>query len=242
MGDGRFLMMMCLAGATASGCGPRAVTVDEPSGSRISIETPVASTMAEPSPVTGIHEFKPRSTEVWLAEAGSELEDGDDSWKLFEELTGSEPTTGHGPRDLAIPRVALCTRVEGFGNYDEWGNRTAEETYTFIAHAGQPVIIYAEMEGVSSRLEDGRLWESITSQHLVIHSERDGLPIWEEAWQTASDRSRVRRRSYFTTQIVELPPALSAGDYRLTLRVRDEKTGKEAEQSIRFTMASARRR
>mgnify|MGYP001232796136 CR=1 FL=1 len=242
MGDGRFLMVLFLAGATACGCGPRAVTVDEPTTPLgIVEEAPEASTTAETSPVTGIQEFRPRSTEAWLADTASELEGTDDSWKLFEELTGSEPATEDGPRDLGIPRVALCTRVAGFGDYDEWGNRTGEETYTFIAHAGQPVIIYAEMEGVSSRLEDGSLWESITSQYLVIHSERDGLPIWEEAWQTASDRSRVRRRSYFTTQVVELPPALSAGDYRLTLRVRDEKTGKEAEQSIRFTMASARR-
>ena len=243
MSDFHHVMVLCLAGATAAGCGPRAVTLDEPSGTMTTADqvayttTTPKSTSVESGDVSG-----PLSTEDWLAAAERDDVGTDDSWEIFEELSGAEQAERKEVLNLGIPHLALCTRVVGFGEYDEWGNRTGEETYTFIAHAGQPVIIYAEMEGVSSRLEESSHWESITSQHLVIHSERDGLPIWEEPWQTASDRSRVRRRSYFTTQVVELPSALSAGKYRLTLRVRDDKTGEEAERSIWFTMASARRK
>lgn len=178
----------------------------------------------------------------WFADVGENLGNDEDAWKVMEAASDSlQKQLKRGP-ELKLPSVALCTRVGGFGDYDEWGNRTGDEIYSFVAHAGQPVIIYAEMEGVSSDLNDRKLWETITSQHLVIFSERDGIPLWEEQWQTAADRSQVRRKNYFTTQVVELPPALSAGKYHLRLRVRDEKNGAEAEHSIRFTMAPARRK
>ena len=58
-----------------------------------------------------------------------------------------------------------------------------DDAYNFIAHQGQPVIIYAEMEGFQSKLNDRDLWETITSQHLTIYSDRDGIPVWNEDWQ-----------------------------------------------------------
>ena len=238
MGDIRNMMVLCLAGAAAAGCGPRAVTLYDPHEAPVAMDQVAESSMMKSTPSMNASEgSSPLSTKDWLAEA--RRDDTDDSWEIFEELTGADEAKMNESRDLQIPRIALCTRVGGFGEYDEWGHGTGEEPYTFIAHSGQPVIIYAEMEGVSSRLENGSLWESITSQLLVIHGDRDDMPIWEEPWQTAADRSRVRRMNYFTTQVVELPPALPAGDYRLTLRVRDEKSGEEAEHSIHFTMASA---
>ncbi len=180
--------------------------------------------------------------QTWFADVGEDLGNGQDPWVVMEAASDSLQKQLKRNPELKLPSVALCTRVGVFGDYDEWGNRTGNETYTFIAHAGQPVIIYAEMEGVSSRLDEQRLWETITSQHLVIYSDRDGIPLWEEQWQTASDRSQVRRKNYFTTQIVELPPALSAGNYHLRLRVRDERSGEETERRIQFTMSSARRK
>ncbi|MEE3001157.1 MAG: hypothetical protein VX908_00520 [Planctomycetota bacterium] len=282
-------VMICfLAAATASGCGPRAVTLDEPGQEPVLVaegtNTPIPSEVGniprnEMPPAVGgegagrrpmrqllatasgsiLHpdhdmteeEIANLSTEdrqlletmqTWFADVGENLGNGDDPWMVMAAASDSLQKQLNRKPELKLPSVALCTRVGGFGDYDEWGNRTGNETYTFIAHAGQPVIIYAEMDGVSSRLDDRSLWETITSQHLVIYSDRDGMPLWEEQWQTASDRSRVRRKNYFTTQVVELPPALSAGNYHLRLRVRDEKSGAEAERSIQFTMSSARRK
>lgn len=140
--------------------------------------------------------------------------------------------------DLDLPTLALCTRVGGFGDFDEWRILNDMEQYSFIAHTKQPVIIYLEMEGFTSNLNENNLWETVTSQHLTIYSDRDGIPVWKEDWQSASDRSRKRRRDYFTVQKFELPRGLSVGKYQLKIRVRDEKTGAETEQNIPFTMTA----
>jgi len=276
--------MFFLAAATATGCGPRAVTLDEPrqeSGVVIDgIDTasspklgnwippaagregvgrrPMRQLLATASGSILHPDYEMTEEEIanlssedrqlletmqtWFADVGENLGTGDDPWMVMEAASDSLQKQLNRKPELNLPSIALCTRVGGFSDYDEWGNRTGDERYAFIAHAGQLVIIYAEMEGVSSRLDDQSLWETITSQHLVIYSDRDGIPLWEEQWQTATDRSQARRKSYFTTQIVELPPALSAGNYHLRLRVRDERSGAEAERSIRFTMTSARRK
>ncbi|MAB84050.1 MAG: hypothetical protein CMJ24_11560 [Phycisphaerae bacterium] len=140
--------------------------------------------------------------------------------------------------DLELPTLALCTRVGGFGDFDEWSPKTDQKHYSFVAHTSQPVIIYLEMEGFTSNLNDNDLWETVTSQHLTIYSDRDGIPVWKEDWQSASDRSRKRRRDYFTVQKFQLPRGLSVGRYQLKVRVRDEKTGAETEQNIPFTMTA----
>ena len=46
------------------------------------------------------------------------------------------------------------------------------------------------------------------------------------------------RRDFFTTQLIALPPALSVGKYHLKIRVRDEHSGAEAEDSVPFQMVA----
>ena len=176
--------------------------------------------------------------QAWFTLVGRELDSDGDPWKVL--IAASDQLQKRLKRipDLKLPAVALCTRVGGFGDYDEWNERADDEAYNFIAHQGQPVIIYAEMEGFQSKLNDRDLWETITSQHLTIYSDRDGIPVWNEDWQTAADRSQNRRRDYFTVQKLTLPSGLSVGKYRLKLRVRDEKSGAEVERSIPFTMTA----
>ena len=176
--------------------------------------------------------------QAWFTLVGRELDSDSDPWKVL--IAASDQLQKRLKRipDLKLPAVALCTRVGGFGDYDEWNERADDEAYNFIAHQGQPVIIYAEMEGFQSKLNDRDLWETITSQHLTIYSDRDGIPVWNEDWQTAADRSQNRRRDYFTVQKLTLPSGLSVGKYRLKLRVRDEKSGAEVERSIPFTMTA----
>ena len=175
----------------------------------------------------------------WFTTVGEDLGADSDPWAVL--LGASDQLQRKLKRipDLKLPSVALCTRVSGFGDYDEWSDRADEDaTYTFIAHNRQPVIIYAEMEGFESELNDRELWETVTSQHLTIYSDRDGIPVWKEDWQTAADRSQNQRRDYFTVQQLMLPTGLSVGKYHLKLRVRDEKSGAEVERNIPFTMTA----
>ncbi len=133
---------------------------------------------------------------------------------------------------LELPTVALCWRIGGFGDYDKF------EREAFLAHDEQQVILYLEIDGFTSVLNERRQWVTQISQQLEIYSDRDGIPVWSESWQRAVDVINNKRRDFFTTQLITLPAALSVGRYQLKIRVRDEESGAEAEASIPFEMVA----
>ncbi len=135
-------------------------------------------------------------------------------------------------RQLELPVVALCSRIGGFGEYDEF------DRYAFVAHTSRQVIVYVEVDGFTSELNEQGVWVTELSQQLVIYSDRDGIPVWREDWQTAVDMTNQKRHDYFQRQIVTLPKALSVGRYQLKVRLRDEKSGSEAEGAITFEMVA----
>ena len=169
---------------------------------------------------------------------GTELEPESNPWRVASIATAELEKRLKRTPELKLPTIALCTRVGGFGDFDEWDIHNEAAQYSFVAHTSQPVIIYLEMEGFSSKLNPNDLWETVTSQHLTIYSDRDGIPVWKEDWQSAADRSRKQRRDYFTVQKLTIPRSLSIGRYQLKIRVRDEKTGAEAEHNIPFIMTA----
>lgn len=134
--------------------------------------------------------------------------------------------------ELRLPTVAFCWRIGGFGDYDEF-DRAA-----FLAHADKKFILYLEIEGFTSEKNGGGQWVTEISQQLEIYSDRDGIPVWSEPWQNAVDVTSKTRRDFFTTQLIALPPALSVGKYHLKIRVRDEHSGAEAEDSVPFEMVA----
>ncbi|MBG83644.1 MAG: hypothetical protein CMJ40_03745 [Phycisphaerae bacterium] len=157
---------------------------------------------------------------------------------LTETIQGLQASLKQKP-SFGLAQQSLVTRVGGFGDVDEWALRSEHDEYNFIAHSGQEIILYMELEGFDSRLDSKGQWETATSQELVIYSDRDGIPVWRESWQTATDRSRTRRSDYFTAQKVTIPTNLSVGKYQLKVRVRDEQTQAESEATIPFVMTAA---
>lgn len=157
---------------------------------------------------------------------------------LTEALNGLQASLKQ-KSSFGLAQQSLVTRVGGFGDVDEWALRSEHDEYNFIAHSGQEIILYMELEGFDSHLDTKGQWETATSQQLVIYSDRDGIPVWRESWQTATDRSRTRRSDYFTAQKVTIPTNLSVGKYQLKVRVRDEKTQAESEATIPFVMTAA---
>ena len=133
---------------------------------------------------------------------------------------------------LDLPTAELCWRIGGFGDYDAFDHST------FLAHEEQQVILYLEIEDFASKLTRKNEWVTEVSQQLEIYSDRDGIPVWSESWQKAVDVVRKRRHDFFTTQVISLPSALSVGKYHLKIRVRDEQSGAEAEESIVFEMVA----
>jgi hypothetical protein len=134
--------------------------------------------------------------------------------------------------ELHLPTAALCWRVGGFGDYNEF------QPLRFLAQSEQKAILYLEIDGFTSELNKKGQWVTEVSQQLEIYSDRDGIPVWSEPWQKAADVTNNKRHDFFTTQIITLPKALSVGRYHLKIRARDEKTGAEAERSIAFEMVA----
>jgi hypothetical protein len=138
---------------------------------------------------------------------------------------------------LVVAQASLCTRVGGFGDYDEFP-RNAEGRYAFLAHSGQQAVVYVEIENFASELKENGQWVTELSQQLVVISERDGIPVWREDWQAGLDLSRKRRDDFFIVQVVTLPERLSVGRYNLKIRIRDDQSGAEAETAIDFEMVA----
>lgn len=157
---------------------------------------------------------------------------------VLESVRGLQASLRRTPR-FELSDTSLVTRVGGFGDIDEWTLRNDEEQYNFIAHSGQEIILYLELDGFESRLDDTGRWETSTSQQLVIYSDRDGIPVWKEQWQTATDLAGSRRNDYFTAQKIAIPTNLSVGKYQLKVRVRDEFSQSESEATIPFVMTAA---
>ena len=141
------------------------------------------------------------------------------------------------PVRLGLPQVALCTRVGGFGDYDEFPRNQARR-YAFLAHTGQQAVVYVEVEDFVSELNEQGKWVTELSQQLVVFSDRDGIPVWREEWQAGVDVSNNRRDDFFVVQIITFPKALSVGRYQLKIHVRDEKSGAESETSVEIEMVA----
>jgi hypothetical protein len=133
--------------------------------------------------------------------------------------------------------VAEVEALHRHGDYDEF-SRNAEGRYAFLAHSGQQAVVYVEVEDFTSELNENGQWVTELSQQLVVISERDGIPVWREDWQAGVDLSRKRRDDFFIVQVVTLPERLSVGRYNLKIRIRDDRSGAEAETAIDFEMVA----
>lgn len=168
----------------------------------------------------------------FFQQLGKNLDGSREAEEVLLESIETLRASLHTDPILSIGELALCTRVGGFGDFDAF-NR-----YTFLAHNAQQAIVYIEIDGFASEINDDGEWVTKISQQLVIYSDRDGIPVWREDWQTAVDKSRNKRGDFFLVQLITLPKALSVGRYHLKVRIRDEINGAEAEDGMQFEMVA----
>ncbi len=122
-------------------------------------------------------------------------------------------------RGLRVTTATLCTRVQGFGRYEEFGSNV------FLAGQAQPVIVYVEVDGFASEAipggASGTLNEVKLSQRLEMYHAADGLNTWNRAAETDRTVSRNELRDYYLINQVVLPSNLSVGRYVLKVVMRD---------------------
>lgn len=172
------------------------------------------------------------SFQQFFSEVGRRLDGQRGADETLREAVDLLRAALHTEPRLMLDTVALCTRVGGFGDYDPFNK------YAFLAHSEQKAIVYLEIANFTSELNTKNEWVTELSQQITIYSDRDGIPVWREDWQTAVDVTKNRRNDFFVVQIITLPKALGVGKYQLKVRVRDEKTKAETEGSIHFELVA----
>jgi len=170
--------------------------------------------------------------QTFFADLGKNLDGKGDVEQTIVEAVGKLRESLVKQPVLALPTMALCTRVGGFGDY------TPFDHYSFLGQSEQKAILYLEIDDFTSELNQKNQYVTELSQQLTIYSDRDGIPVWKEDWQSAVDISKNKRQDFFTVQVITLPKALSLGKYQLKVRVRDEKSQAEAEGTIPFEMVA----
>lgn len=172
------------------------------------------------------------SFQQFFSEVGRRLDGKRGTDETLREAVDLLRAALHTEPRLMLDTVALCTRVGGFGDYDPFNK------YAFLAHSEQKAIVYLEIANFTSELNPKNEWVTELSQQITIYSDRDGIPVWREDWQTAVDVTKNRRNDFFVVQIITLPKALGVGKYQLKVRVRDEKSKAEAEGAIHFELVA----
>lgn len=178
-----------------------------------------------------------RALAAWrsaMSQASSELQSGGGP-EALERLATNLLETMHAERTLHIGRFALCTRVDGFGQYAEF------ETTAFLARRAHRAIVYVEVgdfmaapaadaNGVSGHRVE--LTQGVSLYHA------DGTLAWRQTDQETTDFSRNQRRDFFVVQRIELPETLTVGSYNLKVTMRDKATGAVAEQTMPLTIVA----
>lgn len=137
-------------------------------------------------------------------------------------------------RPVRIGTLRLCSRVIGYGQYDELPSSS------FVAGSPMRMIIYSEVEHFDSRRVNAATgarssgsaytppagigtdeWEVRLSVELQLFHESDGLLAWRRPEEVTAYRSKSKVRDFFVVDQIELPRRLTVGAYRLKVILRD---------------------
>ncbi|MCG3136527.1 MAG: hypothetical protein HJJLKODD_00361 [Phycisphaerae bacterium] len=118
--------------------------------------------------------------------------------------------------ELDIPRVALCSSIQSYGQYTE-----IPPGY-FVQGRRNRAYLYCEVDYFASE-------KTTTGQHRVNIAHRlallrssDGQTVWTDTQPlTVEDISNNQRRDFFFNRLLQLPPGLPAGEYTLKVTVED---------------------
>lgn len=171
-----------------------------------------------------------------LAQATSQADGGEphpaDNPALREAIEAME-----GQLPLRVGALALCQKVQGFGQYELISESSC--------HAGQTVVLYCELEGLRYEPEggEGGSLRSRLESTVVLRAgegDRDRV-LWSQSLGTAEDVCRRRRRDYYVNYRLTLPDAttLPPGTYRLQIQQRDANAGAEATAEIPLVISAA---
>lgn len=140
---------------------------------------------------------------------------------LVAALTG-EPA-------LTIPRVDLCSKVVGYGDYSPIGRRN------FLQGSNNRVIVYSELDGFKSNLENGK-WTTRLATRVSIIASNGNNSAWSRTpeWTEVVDTADNRRNEFFLGEIIPINANLAMGNYFVRVEVKDLTTGATTSSIVPF--------
>jgi len=133
-----------------------------------------------------------------------------------------------GEPQLTIPKVDLCTKVTGYGDYAPLQRRS------FLAGSSNRVIVYSELDGFRSQLENGKWTTRLATRVSIVPASTAGnsngnsnFVAWSRTpeWTEVTDTSNSPRSEFFLGEIIPIASNLSAGNYNVRVEVKDLVTG-----------------
>ena len=181
----------------------------------------------------------------WLAEPDIDPDHGQieaDGVRAVLRVLDEAPAEGHRRGDevraavqaiedrapLEIVDLRLCSKVERFGDFEPFDPP--------VRKAGQPVIIYSEVDGIQHEATSGGFRTRLAAQVEIV-AEGGGSPILTRSLGTAEEVCRRRRRDYYIAYKLVLPRPLAPGEYRLRLTEKDLTSDRSATRDVAFAIA-----
>ena len=157
----------------------------------------------------------------------------DDSASRTEQLTETLDYVRTASRQLQplsmmkIRRMNFCNRIEGFGSFNVFPSSDF--------NAGQPLLLYAEIENYKSALTDDGQYRSEFAAMIEFIREGETEPIASRTIRLPEieDLCAAERTDYFQSYELTIP-SLSPGRYTLRLRVRDQLSLQTATSDLPF--------
>lgn len=132
-----------------------------------------------------------------------------------------------GSAKLEMRNVNFCHKISSYGNYE----RFPREEFT----PGQPILVYAEVENFQSESTPGGYFRTVLNSTIDIYQAGpNGKLVQSIPFQPTEDLSRNRRRDYFHSWELSIPPRISMGPHVMRLTIEDQFSRKTATYSLNF--------
>lgn len=127
---------------------------------------------------------------------------------------------------LAVKNLSFCTEVSSYGVYQKF------KTDEF--KAGQPLILYAEVENFKSDESSKGFHTALRSSYQILDAQ--GRRVAENDLALTEEYCQNRRRDYFIRYFLSIPERIYVGKYTLQLTIVDTLSQKIGQSTIDFTV------
>lgn len=177
---------------------------------------------------------------AWLAEPDIDPDFGprepDPVRSILKVLEASPPRGDHirsavqaieEKAPLEVVDLKVCLRVRGLGDYDLFDPPTRKVPVS--------VIVYCEVDGLHHE-QTSSGFRTRLAGHVEIVAEAGGPPVMARPLGTVQETCRRRRRDFYVPYVVELPPNLNPGEYRLRVQLTDLVANRSSSRDVAFSI------